>query len=150
MKPTSKAILISALYGASVVGPGWAGTCTVPGSHASLSEAVVDPVCAVIQAGAQAFDESISIRRDLTLAGPMGGGAELRGRLQLASGASVQISDFEVTNDCEVVVDVRQAAELDAVGLLATRDPAPGCPPIPIFSDGFETGDTGEWSTTSP
>ncbi len=49
--------------------PAHAQTCTVPGSHTTIQEAIDDPACATVALATQTYPESIVIRRSLTLAG---------------------------------------------------------------------------------
>ena len=66
-----------------LVSPTLAGVCTVPGSHATIQEAIDDPSCTTINLSTQTYPESINITRTLTLAGPGGGGAIVEGLVRV-------------------------------------------------------------------
>jgi hypothetical protein len=143
-----------ALILVSICPPVAAQTCTVPGAHATIQEAVDDPACATITLSAQTYPESIVIRRSLTLAGPGAGGAVVQGLvLMTGSGTLVTLNDLRVENGC--VPDALRAsgsAILTGANLQVERSAALPCPLTAdaIFADGFESGNTSAWSSTSP
>ncbi len=47
----------------ALASPALAGVCTVPGSHATIQEAIDDPLCTTINLAVQTYAESISIPR---------------------------------------------------------------------------------------
>jgi hypothetical protein len=131
-----------------------AQTCTVPGSHATIQEAIDDPACATITLSAQVYPESIVIRRSLTLAGPGSGGAVVRG-LVLMTGPTTQVTlqDLRVENGC-VPDAIRSSggAKLTGNNLQVERMDGLPCPLTAdtIFVNGFESGNTTAWSNTTP
>ena len=131
-----------------------AQTCTVPGSHATIQEAIDDPACATITLSAQTYPESIVIRRSLTLAGPGAGGAVVQGLVLLTgSGTLVTLNDLRVENGCVPnALRTSGGATLTGENLEVERSEALPCPVITdtIFADGFESGDPSAWSSTSP
>ncbi len=131
-----------------------AQTCTVPGSHATIQAAADDPTCATVTLAAQTYPESVVLRRTLTLAGPAAGGAVVQG-LVLVSGVGTvaTLRDLRVENGC-VPDAVRAAgsARLEGDALDVVRSAGLPCPLTAdaIFADGFESGNTSAWSSTSP
>ncbi len=143
-----------AVIAALAAPPAHAQTCTVPGSHATIQEAIDDPACATVALATQTYPESIVIRRSLILAGPGSGGAVIQG-LVLMSGPTtvVTLQDLRVENGC--VPDALRTtggAELAGDHLEVVRSATLPCPVTAdsIFTDGFETGNTDAWSSTSP
>jgi hypothetical protein len=131
-----------------------AQTCTVPGTHATVQEAADDPACTEVVLAAQIFPESIVLRRTVTVAGPGTGGAVIQG-LVLISGAGTvaTLRDLRVENGC-VPDAVRASGGARLVGdnLQVQRAAGLPCPLTAdtIFTDGFESGNTGAWSAVSP
>jgi hypothetical protein len=136
--------------------PSWsfAQTCTVPGSHPTIQDAVDDPACTSIDLAAQSYQESIEIRRSLTLGGPAAGGAVIE-RLVLLSGDGVvvDLEHLEVANGCTPdAMGATGGATVSATNVSVQRAAGLSCPELAssIFSDGFETGGTGAWSSATP
>jgi len=155
-KPSSSraVIAVAAIVLVAMTSPAFAQTCTVPGSHATIQEAIDDPVCATINLAAQTYPESIVIRRSLTLAGPGSGGAVVQG-LVLIAGATTEatLRDLRVENGC--VPDALRTsggAQLAGDNIQVERSAGLPCPATAdtIFTDGFESGNTTAWSNTSP
>ena len=126
----------------------------VPGTHTTIQEAVDDPTCATITLAAQTYPESIVLRRSLTLAGPATGAAVVQG-LVLIADASTQatLNDLKVENGC--VPDALRTsggAKLTGNNLQVERSEGLPCPLTAdtIFANGFESGNTTPWSSTSP
>ena len=131
-----------------------AQTCTVPGSHTTIQGAVDDRACATITLADQVYPESIVISRSLTVAGPAAGVAVVQGLVLITgSGTLVTLRDLKVENGC--VPDALRAskgAKLTGDNLQVERSAGLPCPAITdtIFADGFESGNTAAWSSTSP
>ena len=140
------------LLGACLASPAVAGVCTVPGSHATIQEAIDDPSCTTMNLSAQTYPESLNITRTLTLAGPGGGGAIVEGFVRVAgAGTAVSLDDLVVQNGCaERAMLVQTSAEIDGTNLQVVRSAALPCPVSSIFSDGFESGDVSAWSGQLP
>jgi hypothetical protein len=143
-----------ALTLAGICSPVRAQTCTVPGSHATIQEAADDPACATITLATQTYPESIVLRRSLTLAGPGTGGAVVQG-LVLVAGATTQVTlnNLRVENGC--VPDALRTsggARITGNNIQVERSSALPCPATAdtIFANGFESGNTGAWSGTTP
>lgn len=129
---------------------GPSGACSVPGTHAKIQQAIDDPACTTIALQDQTYAESVRIARSLTLAGPSGSAATVQGLLRVTgAGTEVQLRDLRVENGCAgEAMDVGFGAQVDASRVVAVRSAALPCPPLPIFADGFESGDTSAWSST--
>jgi len=131
-----------------------AQTCTVPGTHTTIQEAADDPTCATVNLSAQTYPESIIIRRSMTLAGPGTGGAVIQGLvLMTGSGTQVTLNDLNVENGCAPdALRSSGGARLTCNNLDVVRSGTLPCPLTAdtVFTDGFESGNTGAWSNTSP
>ena len=143
---TGRAVVLLAVFACASL-PAGAQTCTVPGSHATIQEAIDDPACATINLSAQSYPESINIPRSLTLVGPGGGGAVVEGLVRVVGvGTVVNLSDLAVQNGCPSnALLVFGGAQTNGTNLAVERSAALPCPPLPVFSDGFESGDTSGW-----
>ena len=134
--------------------PALAQTCTVPGTHTSIQEAIEDPSCATISLSAQTYPESIVIRRSLTLAGPGSGGAVVQGLVLMTGlGTQATLQDLRVENGClPDALRTSGGAQLTGNNLQVERSEGLPCPLTAdaIFADGFESGNTSAWSNTSP
>ena len=128
--------------------------CTVPGSHLTIQQAVNDPACATVTLAAQPYPESIEIRRSLSLGGPAAGGAVIEGLVLLSGdGVVVDLEHLEVANGCTpVAMGATGGATVNATNVSVQRAAGLPCPDLAssIFSDGFETGGTGAWSSATP
>jgi len=148
------AVAVLTLVVVATAPPLCAQTCPVPGSHATIQEAIDDPACATITLSAQTYTESIVIRRSLTLAGPGSGGAVVQGLLLIAGATTmVTLNDLRVENGC--VPDALRTsggAKLTGNNLQVERSEGLPCPATAdtIFTDGFESGNTTAWSSTTP
>jgi hypothetical protein len=146
-------VLILALVLTSSV-PVGAVVCSVPGSHATIQEAIYDSACTEINLSDQTYAESILVPRSLTIAGPGAGTAILEGGVEATgSGTLVTMTDLEVRNGCQPeAFSAERGGRVEGTGLVVVRSAALPCPPViaDIFSDGFESGDTSAWSSTVP
>lgn len=149
-------LVTSGMLLVGLLGASWspAQTCTVPGTHPTIQEAVDDPACTTIDLAAQSYPESIEIRRSLTLGGPAAGGAVIEGLvLVVGLGTAVNLAHLEVANGCRPdAMRASGGATVNATHVSVQRAAVLPCPELAssIFSDGFETGDTGRWSSTTP
>ncbi len=137
------------LLAAAAALPASADPCSVPGSHATIQDAIDDPVCTSITLAAQTYPESIEIVRSLGIAGPAPGGAVIEGHVLVAgSSTQAELVDLEVRNGCSGnALEARGGAKVDGTRLAVVRSSALPCPPLAsaIFADGFESGDTSAW-----
>jgi hypothetical protein len=131
-----------------------AQNCTVPGSYVTIQEAIDDPACVTITLSAQTYGESIVIPRSLPLAGPRAGGAIVQGLvLVVGSGTEVGLQDLRVENGCVPdALRTASGARMTGENLEVVRSAALPCPATAdsIFADGFESGDTTNWSGSIP
>ena len=127
-----------------------AGTCDVPGTHATIQEAVDDPSCDLVDLPEGTSSESIDVRRSVTIRGPATGVAILAGAVHAAGeGTVLQLVDLGVRNGCpHVSVRSSSGARLLGDRLRVDRSLAFPCPASAseIFSDGFESGSTCAWT----
>jgi hypothetical protein len=147
-------VVVVALVLGSIALPVSAQICTVPGTHATIQEAIDDPACTTVNLEAQTYPESIVIPRSLTLAGPGTGGAVVRG-LVLISGAATEaaLQDLGVENGCRPdALRTSGGARMLGENLQVERDAVLPCPLTAdaIFANGFESGNTTAWSGTTP
>ena len=125
--------------------PARAGVCTVPGTHASIQNAVDDPACTTTQLGGETFVESVEVDRAADLLGHPGGDSTIAGSVVVTgAGSTVLVEDVSVSGGCEVGLLAAGGAEVVGSDLHVVLDPSAGCPAA-IFADGFETGDTTAW-----
>jgi hypothetical protein len=148
------AVAALALVLAALCPPLHAQTCTVPGSHATIQVATDDPACATVILSAQTYPESVVLRRSVTIAGPAAGGAVIQG-LVLTSGAATvaTLRDLRVENGCfPDAVRAAGGARIEGDTLDVVRSAGLPCPATAdtIFANGFESGNTGAWSGTTP
>ncbi|HSN54793.1 MAG TPA: hypothetical protein VLT32_08970 [Candidatus Sulfomarinibacteraceae bacterium] len=154
MNSTRLHAVLGAVSLLAVAAPLHAQTCTVPGSHGTIQAAADDPTCTTIDLAAQIYPESVVLGRTVTIAGPGTGGAVVQG-LVLISGAGTvaTLRDLRVENGC--VPDALRAsggARLVGDSLQVERVEGLPCPLTAdtIFIDGFESGNTGGWSGSTP
>lgn len=149
-----QSLAVAAILGLSLSGmaaPAVVGVCTVPGSHPTIQAAVDDLGCTDIDLAAQTFPESVLIRRTVTIsgAGPstvVGGSLRAHGQ-----GVVVIVSDLKVETSCvRGSLQSWTGGEIVATNVEAASSVSFDCPENPIFSDGFESGDTSTWSRTVP
>lgn len=132
-------------------------TCVVPSQRPTIQEAVDDPTCTTIQIQAGAFEEIVTIDRSLTMAGAGTDLTTITGQVVITgTGVVVLITDLTIDttgpqsagcfSDAMSVLD---GAEGLAIRVSAINSLGDGyCRFGPIFADGFETGNTGQWSNT--
>ena len=144
------------LAGASSIRPLHAlSPCLVPGTYASLQQAVDDPSCTAIQLGAQTFNESVLVQRTVAITGDASGSSKIAGSFAAAgSGAVVTLSALEVANGCPQTLTAQNGAQIVTGTVVSTHSSALGCSVGPaggrVFRDGFESGGTGSWSFSRP
>lgn len=149
-------LLTSALLLPLLAAPAAAQICTVPGSHATIQEAIFDPTCVTITLkAAHTYTESIHISRSLTIDCTGAAGAVIQGLVRVqGAGAQVTLQDLAVENGCiPSALAAISGAEVTGTNLAVVHSAALPCPPVTtdtIFADGFESGDTTSWSSTAP
>ena len=141
-------IALAALFAAPLP----AQTCTVPGTHPSVQAAVDDGACTLVQLAGQTYAESPFVTRTVALEGDPGGGSVVEGALRAAgTGVVLTAGSLAVANGClRGGLTADRGARIHGAGVSATVSATLPCPPSPIFSDGFESGDTSAWSVTVP
>ena len=130
-------------------------TCGVPSQRPTIQAAVNDPTCTTIQVQAGTFEEIVTIDRSLTMVGAGTDVTTITGQVVVTgAGVVVLISDLGVDttgpesagcfSDAMSVLDGAEglAVRVRAINSLGTGECLFGL----IFADGFETGNTGQWS----
>lgn len=133
-----------------------AAVCTVPSApHPTIQEAVDDVGCTEIVIAAGAYVESVSIDRSLSVTGASTATTTVEGRFEV-TGAATEITLTNLTIDAGAssvagcfpeALDVAGGAKLTSNALEVINGDGDACL---IFGDGFESGDTGAWSGTTP
>ena len=96
------ALLAAALVGSCPTALWAGGTCSVPGTHSLIQEAVDDVTCSEVVLLPQVYTEAILIQRTLEIRGPAGGGATVEGQIGAASsGTQLQLVDLAVATGSE-------------------------------------------------
>ena len=112
-------------------------------------------MCTEIVLASQAFTESVTVSRNLTLSGTSSSATIIEGRL-VAEGDSTQvvIHDLKVDGSALSVVGcfnealvAQGGAQISANGVVVINGGVDGCV---LFGDGFESGSTSAWSATKP
>lgn len=125
---------------ATMPGLVYAGSCTVPGTHPTIQEAIDDLSCNDIELGGQSFTENISINRTLTLSSAGSGVAILRGQAVVTGLAtSVVLTGFRVDNGCSNSgIAVSMGAQVATMGMSFRVSNQLPCIPGLLLYDGFE------------
>ena len=119
---------------------GYAGTCSVPGTHATIQQAADDTNCTQIDLSGQTYYEILNITRSVGLSGPGAGQAVLIGQLSLEGASTVAtVSDISVRSSCpDGAVRVIGGANLISVDMQAKWQGAVPCTNDLTLFDGFE------------
>jgi len=132
----------------------YAVDCSVPsGAYPTVQEAIDDTNCTTVNLADQTYDESLLVDRSLSIVGPPAL-ADINGHVHVQGvGTVVQMDNLMIENGCtpEAYL-VNSSGHVDSSRLeIAWVSGAP-CPPVftPLFSDGFETGNTSLWSGVAP
>lgn len=133
----------------------FADECDVPSvGYPTVQRAVDSPICTTINLSDQGYPESILIWRSLTIAGPtelaaIEGLVEVRG-----IGTFVEMNNLSIENGCTPSAFLTsEGSQVNTERLDVVWTDGGPCPPValsPIFSDGFESGNTSAWSETTP
>lgn len=135
---------------------GLAAVCNVPsGSHPTIQAAVDDASCTEVMIAAGSFAESVAIERSLVVLGNSSTTTTIEGRfLVTGSTTEVAISDLRIDTAApsaagcfSLALDVSDGAEVTGNNIVVVNADGDACP---LFSDGFESGDTSAWSSTAP
>jgi hypothetical protein len=130
----------------------WADLCPVPSApHPTIQSAVDDLTCTEIVLAAETFVESVRIGRDLDLHGAGSSATFIEGRVVIL-GATTQVQLGQMTVDAGApsaagcygeAIESSAGAEVSGNDLVARN----ACL---IFADGFESGGTSQWSSSTP
>lgn len=129
-----------------------ADVCSVPSvAHASIQAAVDDAACTEIVLAAQVFSESVAVSRSLVLRGDSSATTVIKGRVTVTGDtteAALQNLQVDGGGCFSVALDVGGGAQVTSQQDVVVINAAGG--ECPIFLDGFESGNTSAWSSTSP
>jgi len=137
-------------------GATWAAECQVPSApHPTLQSAVTDLTCTEIVLASQIFRESVTLSRDLTLSGTSSSATIIEGQVVVEGGTTqVAINDLKVDGSAPSVsgcfseaLVAQGGAQISANNVMVLNGGTDGCV---FFGDGFESGDTSAWSSTTP
>jgi hypothetical protein len=139
------------LVGLAAAGPLQAVLCTVPGTYPTIAGAVAAAECTEVSVQAGTFSEELTIQRSLSLHGIGAGSTILEGRLEVeGSGVVVALGDLTLDPvgcfEAGVMVSGGAQVQLPS-GPVDVTGGGVGCL---IFEDGFESGNTAEWSQSVP
>ncbi len=136
--------------------PADAAVCNVPSaSHPTIQAAVADLACTEVVVAAGTYVESVDVDRTLEITGASSSTTVVEGRIT-ATGAGVELALDSLTVDASTpsvagcfweAIDVSGGAAMTSTDLVAINGDGEACL---IFGNGFETGNTGAWSATSP
>ena len=141
---STRPLLLAAVMLVGVT-PAGAATCNVPSAtHTDIQTAVDDIGCAPIVIAAGTFIESVMIARSVNLTGAGSGQTFIQGQVQISDG-TVHLAGIHLSAAGEALW-VHSGAEVSGFDLVVVS----GLVETPIFTDGFESGGTGEWSGVVP
>ncbi len=133
-----------------------AAVCNVPsGPHPTIQEAVDDASCTEVVLAAQTFVESVAVGRSLAISGASTATTIVEGRFDVTGAATVIVlSEMTITAAAPSTagcfpeaLDVTAGAQLTGIALVVINGDGDACL---IFGDGFESGSTSAWSSTTP
>ena len=137
---------LSGLLAALLAMPVTAAPCAVPSKiYATIQAAIDDPVCDPITVAPGTFEEEPVIGRSLAL---RGAGADLtfiQGRVRVTAG-TVWLEDLRIPTEpglSSPALSAASGAQVNAVGVVVVSGAI-------VFRDGFETGNTAQWTATVP
>lgn len=138
-------VLVVVLGVWSAAGPCPAATCPVPSaSHPTIQAAIDDIGCTDIDIAAGTYAEAPAIARTVTLQGAGSTQTSVTGGVVVSAG-SVVLTGMHLSAP-GTALRSSSGAEVSGFDLEVIS----GIDSALLFSDGFETGDTGAWSGTAP
>lgn len=130
--------------------------CPVPsGTHPTIQEAVDDVGCTEVTLATQTFVESVAVDRSLAIIGASTATTIVEGHFEVTGVATViDLSDMTIDAAAPSVagcfpeaLDVTGGAQLTSNALVVINGDGDACL---LFGDGFESGSTSAWSSTTP
>lgn len=130
--------------------------CPVPsGTHPTIQEAVDDVGCTEVTLATQTFVESVAVDRSLAIIGASTATTIVEGHFEVTGVATVIVlSDMTIDAAAPSVagcfpeaLDVTGGAQLTSNALVVINGDGDACL---LFGDGFESGSTSAWSSTTP
>jgi len=145
-------LTVALLWGPPVA----ADVCQVPsGPYPTIQTAVDAPVCTEVVISAGTFAESVVVPRDLVVGGASAATTVIEGQVTV-QGASTVVALADLTVDASAsgvagtyaeALLVEAGAEISGSNIVVLNA---AIDLMPIFADGFESGDTTAWSAVSP
>lgn len=130
----------------------FADVCSVPSvPHPTIQAAVNDAACTEIVLAAQVFVGSVTVPRSLLLRGDSSTATVIKGQVAVTGGTTeVTLQNLQVDGGGCVLValDVGGGAQVTSQQDVVVLNAVGG--DCPIFLDGFESGNTTEWSASVP
>jgi len=133
-----------------------AAVCNVPsGSHPTIQEAANDLACTEVVIAAGSFVESVTVERSLDFSGDSSATTTVEGRF-VVTGASTNVSLSDLAIDAgaptaagcyTLALYANGGAVVTGNNLVVVNADGDACL---LFADGFEAGNTGGWSGTTP
>ena len=136
--------------GFMVVIQGWAPhaaavTCNVPSTpYPTIQSALDDAACTEVILAAGVFDENPVVSRSMSVQGAGSSQTFVQGGIEVSAGA-VALSGLHVSGPGEPL-HAHSGAQVSGFDLVVIN----GVVEAPLFSDGFESGDTTAWSAATP
>ena len=134
---------------------GAADVCQVPSApYPTIQDAVDAPVCTEIELAAQTFEELVGIARDLEMRGVSSATTVIEGQVTV-QGATTAVALENLTVDASAsgvagsfteALLVEGGAEVSGSNIVVLNAVIDQ---MPIFGDGFESGDTTAWSAVT-
>ena len=141
----SSVILLVTVVVAFPTLPAEAVTCTVPSApHPTIQAAIDDVGCTDIVVAAGAFQEAVTIARDVSVQGAGSSQTYVQGGAEVSAG-TVSLTGMHLSAAGEAL-DAHSGAEVSGFDLVVVN----GTVEPPLFADGFEDGTTDAWAATSP
>ena len=132
----------------TAISPSRAADCSVPGAHPTIQAAIDDTNCSRILLADASYAEPIEIARSLEILGTHTGTSRIEGPVAVTNGAVADLDQVLITGCSGARLTVGTGARVQGEGLSVVTPVSPPC--FPLFYDGFESGGTNEWSSTSP
>lgn len=149
--PVCALVFLTSIYPSAA----FPAVCNVPsGPHPSIQAAVDDVACTEVVLAAQTFEESVSVDRDLQIRGVSSATTLIEGRMVITGASTaVLIEDLTIDGSAPAVAGCfsealvsEGGAGVQASAIIVLNGDGDGCL---LFGDGFESGGTEEWSSTT-
>ena len=141
--PSARPLLVAALVLTFIIWPASTiagGSCTVPGDYPNIQAAVDDNACVDIQLLDQTYTELLTIHRQLSITGGVGGMTEVVGQVSVTGEFVIaMLTDFRIESSCpDGALRVTGGAQATASGMQVVWSSGSSCSGLLDFEDGFE------------